>query len=383
MSVSIPFIKMVGTGNDFVLVDTARHKLSALKTRWPQVARAICDRRYGVGADGLLVLEPSKTADAKMRIFNPDGSEAEMCGNGARCAALYASAHMNGRQKQTVVLQTKAGLVSAQVHGTTVAMWMTEPKIIEPQRTVRVNGTDYQVCVLDTGVPHAVLVVNDLKGQDVERLGQSVRQHEAFQPHGTNVDFIAVIGKTSLAMRTYERGVEAETPACGTGAVASAIAGVILGLVNGSARKQLPSVPMSQGTRQLLERRFREVQNRISESHEKVERRIEESNTEQPVKLEALREFKKLRRMAHDRVLQIQQHEIEQVQSSLAAGTARQCAAVNVHTQSGEVLRVSFELVLDGKTKSPEKMAEARERVSNVILEGAAKTVFEGSFPLR
>lgn len=216
----IKFIKAVATGNDFVIVDSIRNtQYSILK--WSDVARNLCDRKRGVGADGLLVLEGSAKADFKMRVFNPDGSEAEMCGNGSRCAALYAA--KNGLAEQSMDIDTVAGVLNASVKGDMVKVRLTEPRNIKWNMCLMIGKCPYKLDFADTGVPHAVHFVEDLDKVDVKNLGSHIRHHGEFGPEGTNADFVKVVGKNGIKIRTYERGVEDETLACGTGAVASAI----------------------------------------------------------------------------------------------------------------------------------------------------------------
>lgn len=223
---TLPFTKMVGTGNDFVLVDV-RRRPAGPALRWAAASRAWCDRHRGIGADGLLVLEPSRAAEARMRIFNPDGSEAEMCGNGARCVARYLSGRPATRRRTNgaVTIETRAGLLSARVRGDRVAMRMTDPTQLQPELSLALDGRRRRVGRVNTGVPHLVVPVAALDRVDVAGLGRRLRSHRAFAPRGTNVNFIqADSGHAGrLRVRTYERGVEAETLACGTGIAASAI----------------------------------------------------------------------------------------------------------------------------------------------------------------
>jgi uncharacterized protein (DUF433 family) len=135
-----------------------------------------------------------------------------------------------------VTIQTEAGLISATVEGALVAVWMPDPKIIDLQKAVQAGGKTYPLCVVDTGVPHAVLFVEHLARQDVEGVGRQLRFHEAFLPHGTNVNFVETLNDRAVAIRTYERGVESETSACGTGAVAAAIAAVVAHRIPGDLR---------------------------------------------------------------------------------------------------------------------------------------------------
>ncbi|MDP3702784.1 MAG: diaminopimelate epimerase [Candidatus Omnitrophota bacterium] len=231
---AIPFTKMVSAGNDFLVVDARRLPSSP----WKRVSRALCDRHQGIGADGLLVLEPSAKAHVRMRVFNPDGSEASMCGNGARCVAQYLknTSVESGKWKvesgkRHVSIETKAGRVTAEVQGDRVAMRLTDPTDIR-MVSLRVNGHAVNATSLSTGVPHAVVPVRRLDRVAVNELGRTLRFHRAFAPQGTNVDFIQPSTSAKrLRLRTYERGVEAETLACGTGVAASAVAYV---LANGS-----------------------------------------------------------------------------------------------------------------------------------------------------
>lgn len=214
----IRFTKAVATGNDFVIVDDRGSRLGA---RGSGLARKICDRKHGIGADGLLLLERSKKADFRMRIFNPDGSEAEMCGNGSRCAALYAKVmNIAGR---AMSIETRAGIIDARVDGNMVSSKLTRPEDMKLDFCVEINRCPYELNFVNTGVPHVVYFVKDLEVLDVKNIGQAIRNHPRFSPHGANVDFVRIIGKNSIGIRTYERGVEDETLACGTGAAASAL----------------------------------------------------------------------------------------------------------------------------------------------------------------
>ncbi len=213
---TLAFTKMVGAGNDFIVVDASRNGARRLTRRWPTVSRALCDRQRGIGADGVLLLEPSRIADVRMRIFNADGSEADMCGNGARCVARYV-----GRRR--VSIESGAGRLQAAVSGERVRLGMTDPAMLRQGLRVRVAGRLITGDFINTGVPHFVVRVPALDRVDVARLGRALRRHAAFAPKGANVNFIQPAGRHALRIRTYERGVEAETLACGTGATAAAI----------------------------------------------------------------------------------------------------------------------------------------------------------------
>lgn len=226
----IAFTKMVAAGNDFVLVDMRR---ASCVMRYAFIARKICDRKYGIGADGLLVLEKSRKADIKMRIFNADGSEAEMCGNGARCAAYFINAQRKAHNAKRTI-ETKAGIIDSKVSGEEVSIKLTDPKDIKLDIPLKINNRILRVNFINTGVPHTVIFAQGLEEIDIPRLGNMIRYHKYFAPRGTNVDFIEETAPDLIDIRTYERGVEDETLACGTGSVA---AGLILALKNNIDRK--------------------------------------------------------------------------------------------------------------------------------------------------
>ncbi len=215
----IKFTKSVATGNDFVIVDNRSNVLEE-KTK-SAFAKKVCDRKRAIGADGLLLIEKSKKADFKMRIFNPDGSEAEMCGNGSRCVALYAARNKIAKSKMTI--ETLAGAIDANVEGDIVKVKLTDPKDIKWNFCLMINKCPYKVSFVDTGVPHVIHFVDDLESVDIKNLGSYMRHHGEFAPEGTNADFIKIMDSHTIKIRTYERGVEDETLACGTGAAASAI----------------------------------------------------------------------------------------------------------------------------------------------------------------
>jgi diaminopimelate epimerase len=225
----IKFTKMEGAGNDFVVIEGP---CPAVVGRPSSVVK-ICDRIFGIGADGLLLLEKSGKADIRMRIFNADGSEAQMCGNGARCCALWASrtsaagGSAFGGKNSKLRIETKAGIVDARVEGDSAKIKLTDPVDLKLDIHMKVDGKDYEVDYVNTGVPHAVIEVDDIEMVSVKKIGRLVRHHKIFQPAGTNVDFVQVKDRDHVVVRTYERGVEDETLACGTGSVASAIIAVL------------------------------------------------------------------------------------------------------------------------------------------------------------
>lgn len=212
------FTKMNGAGNDFVMLD---NRGGALRLTRAQIAR-LCDRHRGIGADGLLMVEPPENdADFRMRYYNADGGEAEMCGNGARCFARFA--RKLGGPQNAISFETMAGVITAQFIGSEVRIHMSDPSDLRLDGEIAVDDGLLTVHSVNTGVPHAVIVVNDLEKADVVPLGAAVRHHGHFAPKGTNVNFLQVLGPQSIAIRTYERGVEDETLACGTGVTACAL----------------------------------------------------------------------------------------------------------------------------------------------------------------
>jgi len=223
----IPFMKMSGSGNDFILID---HRKPMVQPEWmKEFAQKVCRRRVSVGADGLIFIEPSARADFTWRFFNADGSEAEMCGNGGRCAARFA--FLKGITGPSLTFETLAGRLSAEVSGKRVKLEMTKPHSLTLDQRLLIEGKEEAISSLNTGVPHAVLFVEDLETIDVVRLGRAIRYHARFAPHGTNANFVRVEDESLLSVRTYERGVEDETLACGTGTVASALISAFQGKV--------------------------------------------------------------------------------------------------------------------------------------------------------
>jgi len=212
------FTKMNGAGNDFVLID---NRAGNVHLNRDQIA-TLCNRHRGIGADGILLLEkPSNRADFRMRYFNADGGEAEMCGNGARCFARFANKVAGAQDK--ISFETLAGVISAQLNGDLVTLQMTEPTDLRLNVKLPVGGRNRTVNFVNSGVPHVVIPVSRIDDVDVRREGAPIRYHEMFSPKGANVNFIEKRGDWKIAVRTYERGVENETLACGTGVVASAI----------------------------------------------------------------------------------------------------------------------------------------------------------------
>ncbi len=213
------FYKMNGAGNDFVVVD---NRDLSLKLDRDQIAH-LCDRHRGVGADGLLAVEPAENgADFRFRYYNADGGEAEMCGNGARCFGRFTSALME-ELPEKVTFETIAGILAAEIVDENIRIAMSEPKDLAIDSGASVPGLDTTLHFVNTGVPHVVAFVDDLENTDVATHGRAIRFHERFAPNGTNANFATVLAPGHIAIRTYERGVEDETLACGTGMVACAL----------------------------------------------------------------------------------------------------------------------------------------------------------------
>ncbi|ADW16701.1 diaminopimelate epimerase [Desulfobulbus propionicus DSM 2032] len=224
ITLPIPFWKMSGAGNDFIIIDHRKPLIP--QERMAEFARLVCRRKFSVGADGLFLIEPSTRADFKWRFFNADGSEAEMCGNGARCVARFA--YMHGIAAARMRFETLAGIVEATVADTTATIKMTSPHSFRFDRQIEVGGQLFMVHSVDTGVPHAVIFVDDIDEVDMVGLGRQLRHHPVFAPMGTNVNFVGRTGD-GFRIRTYERGVEDETMACGTGVVAGALIAAVKG----------------------------------------------------------------------------------------------------------------------------------------------------------
>jgi len=224
----ISFTKMESGGNDFIIIDNRRKILPGALSK---LAANLCRRRSSIGADGLILLEKAEKADYRMRIFNPDGSEPEMCGNGARCLARFA--FIKGIASSKVVMETRAGCVEAQVKDKKVRVRLNTPFDVKTNFRIRLKLRGSQkVNFINVGVPHVVVFVPLVDRIDVQGLGRLIRYHRRFAPSGANVNFVSLKGRNSIYIRTYERGVEDETLACGTGAVASALIAGLQGKVS-------------------------------------------------------------------------------------------------------------------------------------------------------
>jgi diaminopimelate epimerase len=225
----IDFLKVEGAGNDFILIDNYESKYKLSLT---QLARSVCDRHRGIGADGILVLEKSKLADIKMRYLNADGSEGAMCGNGGRCIANYALAK---QIKNKISIEALDYIYEAEYSGKDIRLFMKDSS--EPKHDLKFHYKNeiIKTSFIDTGSPHLVIFTKDLPRiigtklelLDVKVIGRYLRNERLFSPAGTNVNFVEVRKEGLIKIRTYERGVEDETLACGTGSIAAAIIATI------------------------------------------------------------------------------------------------------------------------------------------------------------
>ncbi len=210
---------MHGSGNDFILIDNRKRLI--LPEHAEEAAITMCRRGFGIGADGLILIEESGKAHFRWRFLNADGSLADMCGNGGRCAARFA--YIEGIAPAEMEFETGAGIIKAEVKDGEVKLQLPPPHGLALDEELRLRDRTMTVHFLNTGVPHTVIFVNDLESIPVFEIGRLIRHHRKFAPEGTNVNFAEVKDRSSIRIRTYERGVEDETLACGTGAVASAV----------------------------------------------------------------------------------------------------------------------------------------------------------------
>ncbi len=194
-----------------------------------KLAITLCHRHYSVGADGIIVIVPSRKADFKWRFFNADGSEAEMCGNGARCAARFA--YLKKIAKKNLTFETLSGIIRAEVRKNVVEVQLTSASGLRMNIAVPLDSGLRMGHYINTGVPHLVYLSKNLESEDVDRIGRTTRFHDLFKPAGTNVNFLQIRDRHTIRIRTYERGVEGETLACGTGSVAAALVAGALGAV--------------------------------------------------------------------------------------------------------------------------------------------------------
>lgn len=218
----VSFTKMNGACNDFILIDNRDAHISLSRE---QISK-LCHRQRGIGADGLIYLcHPKGDGDWSWEFYNADGSDAEMCGNGARCFARYLKAQ--GHSSDVVSFETACGIINARINGDSVTVKLTDPSGLVLDQVITTSAGELTIHSLNTGVPHAVLFVDDADQAMVEVLGAEIRHHDHFSPNGTNVNFVQILEIAHIRVRTYERGV-GETLACGTGVSASGIISALL-----------------------------------------------------------------------------------------------------------------------------------------------------------
>jgi len=254
------FTKLQGNGNDFILIDEFERELIPEELK-PKFASLYTERRFGIGADGVLILARGEKAPLKMRIFNPDETEAEMCGNGIRCFGKYVldkgyETYLveKGQTKNSFTVETKAGVIPVQAkydaeEEFTATIGMPAPKFDRKDIPATGDGEykeeilEYTVYAVNTGVPHAVIFVEEVGAVEMAEIAPAVRNHHTF-PMGVNVNFVEKNGENTLHIRTYERGVEAETLSCGTGAMASAAVARKLGMVGDTVHVETVGGPL-------------------------------------------------------------------------------------------------------------------------------------------
>jgi diaminopimelate epimerase len=233
----IEFFKMSGSGNDFILIDNRNQSLNVGNIT--DFVKTVCERKVSVGADGLIIIENSDRVDFRWRFFNADGSEVEMCGNGGRCAARFAT--LKGIAKDNLSFETQAGIIDAEVRGDVVKLRLTDPHLMRINFSIPIDERPMEISFINTGVPHVVHFADNLDLFDVFAVGRKIRYHSEFQPAGTNANFVETKDRQKIRVRTYERGVEDETLACGTGAVASVLISSAKGLVESPVEVQVQS----------------------------------------------------------------------------------------------------------------------------------------------
>ncbi len=217
----IKFWKMNGSGNDFIIIDNRDGIIK--QEQMSSFSKLVCRRRRSVGADGVIFIveSKSKSCDFAWKFYNSDGSEAEMCGNGSRCVARFA--YLNKIAAKKMRFETAVGAVEAEVLGRRVKVMLTDPKQLRKDVQIEKLLDWESIDFINTGVPHVVIRVKELENIPVQQIGRKIRFHKEFLPEGTNVNFMRKIADNLIEVRTYERGVEDETLACGTGSIASAL----------------------------------------------------------------------------------------------------------------------------------------------------------------
>ncbi len=226
----IPFFKMNGSGNDFIIINNRDGVVEEnIDLSVTDFVVRVCKRALSIGADGLILIEKDDECNFRWRFFNNDGTEVEMCGNGSRCAARFA--YLNNLAPINMKFRTIAGIIEAKITGIkTVKVQLTPPK--DFREKIELDGIDMEASFINTGVPHVVYIVDNLDNINIKEIGSKTRYHSYFAPDGTNANFCKIMNRNNIRIRTYERGVEGETLACGTGATASALIAMMKGFVD-------------------------------------------------------------------------------------------------------------------------------------------------------
>ncbi|MCK5763514.1 MAG: diaminopimelate epimerase [Clostridiales bacterium] len=236
----LKYTKMQGLGNDFIIIDNREYKYTIEQLQ--KITKRVCSRKLSIGADGLMAVEKAEgLADFKMRFFNADGSIGEMCGNGARCITRYA--YVNNIAKKNMIFETTAGNVKGEViNGRLIAVTLNNPEIIEFDKIATIDGIDYTISYVELGnpgLPHGIIEYKGLENiarKDIFELGKNLRYHNIF-PKGANINFYEIDSRSSAIVRTFERGVEDFTLACGTGSASVAVILYLQEIIKGNKIK--------------------------------------------------------------------------------------------------------------------------------------------------
>ena len=235
------FTKMQGIGNDYVYVNCFQETVENPS----EAAKKVSDRHFGIGSDGLILIKPSEKADFEMEMYNADGSQGSMCGNGVRCVGKYAYDHgLVPADRRTMTVETLGGIKTLELDvrdgkAVLITVDMGEGTLTSGlPEDIQVDGKDYRFVGIDVGNPHAVYYMDGIDGLDLEKIGPAFEYHQRFLPDRVNTEFIEVVDRTHLNMRVWERG-SGETWACGTGATASVLASILMGYVDDEAEVSL------------------------------------------------------------------------------------------------------------------------------------------------
>ncbi|MDY6821123.1 MAG: diaminopimelate epimerase [Deferribacterota bacterium] len=216
----IKFWKMSGAGNDFIIINNIDNSYNNFPFK--KYISKLCKRGLSIGADGVVIIKQSKVADIAWEFYNSDGSIAEMCGNAARCVSKFA--YLNNITSKRLTIETLSGIINSEViDDYTIKTELPPPKMLKLDYKITLDDKDIAISSINTGVPHVIIFEENIENVDLINLGRSIRYNSLFKPRGTNVNICEIVDENTIKIRTYERGVENETLACGTGALACAI----------------------------------------------------------------------------------------------------------------------------------------------------------------